>query len=264
MYLTNFIYDNISLNSFGYIVCEFNTSSQDTISNGSNIEFTTVPMNNGRHFALANSKYSEVITATFSICKDPCVANYSPALTVTEISEITSWLTRLGFHKLQVDADGYENLFFMGSFHNVSRVELGGEVIGLTFEFTSDAPFAYKNQRIDTLTFTQAGTQELYVYTDDLGEFYPTVKITCGAAGDITINDCTIKNCRAGEIINIDYPTISEEPSRNAPHDLANDFNYNFIPLYKGVVGAYEINEITASAPCTIEFKYNPIVKVGL
>ena len=261
MYLTDFTYDNISLSDFGCIVCEYSTGSQDTISNGSNIEFSTVSMDNGRHFALANAKYSEVLTATFTICKNPCVANYSPALTVAEISTITSWLTRLGFHKLTVDADGYENLFFMGSFHNVQRIEFGGDVIGLTFEFTSDAPFAYKNERTDTLVFAQDGEQNLNVYTDDLGDFYPKVIITCGATGDLYINDLEIDNCTTGEVITLQYPTFY---SSNGRHDIENDFNYEFIKLSKTIVTPYEVNTISASMPCTIIFKYNPIVKIGL
>ena len=262
MYLTNFIYDEISLSSFGCIICELgSSSSQNSVSNGSNIEFTTVSMNGGRNQVLANAKYSEMITATFSICKNPCVSNYTPAFTVTEISQITSWLTRFGFHKLQIDAVGYEDIFFMGSFRSVSKVEFGGEVIGLTFEFTSDAPFAYKNERTDTLVFAQDGEQNLNVYTDDLGDFYPKVIITCGATGDLYINDLEIDNCTTGEVITLQYPTFY---SSNGRHDIENDFNYEFIKLSKTIVTPYEVNTISASMPCTIIFKYNPIVKIGL
>lgn len=268
MYITNFIYDGIPLNSFGCIVCELNTSSQNTISNGSNIEFSTVSMNNGRYHALANAKYSEVLTATFTICKDPCVANYSSALTVSEISELMSWLTRLGFYELRVDADGYENLFFMGSFHNVQRVEFGGDVIGLTLEFTSNAPFAYQDAITEELVFTEPHSyQTINVVTDDLGEFYPIeIIINCSEDGDIELTDnegytCAILNCTSGEIISLEYPIIN---NNRGNHDIANDFNYVFPKLYKFSVGIYEANSIYSNKPCSITIEYNPIRKVGL
>ena len=269
MYLTDFTYDGIKLSDFGFIVCTYSTASQDTISNGSNIEFSTVPINGGTHFALTNSKYSEVLTATFTICKNPCVVNYNPALSVSEISQITSWLNRRNYHELRVDADGYEDLFFVGSFHSVSRVEFGGDVIGLTFEFTANAPFAYEDEREDVLTYTHGGVQNLNVYTDDIGEFYPQVTIECGNAGRLMINGCIINNCQANEVITLNYPTISTSESS---HDIQNDFNYKFIPLRKTTPNAYDVNQIELGdggravfvSECVMTFKYCPVRKIGL
>ena len=269
MYIINFTYDGIALRSFGFIVCTFNTATQDTISNGSNIEFSTIPINGGTHFALANSKYSEALTATFTICKDPCVPNYNPVLSVAEISQITSWLNRRDFHELRVDTSGYENLFFVGSFRNVSRIEFGGDVIGLQFEFIANAPFAYENEREDTLTFTHGGIQDLNVYTDDLGEFYPEVTVECGNAGNLRINECVIKNCQVNEIITLNYPTISTSESN---HDIQNDFNYKFISLHKTTPNEYEANRIQLGdggravlvSECVMTFRYCPIRKIGL
>jgi len=262
MYITDFTYDNISLSSLGYVVCGFNTSSQEEISNGSNIEFTKVATDGGRYYALANSIYPECLTTTFSICKNYCASNYDPRMTVAEISRIASWLNRKDFHKLTVDADGYENIFFEGSFPTIQRVEFGGDVIGLTLQFVTNKPFANSTKKTTTLTFNAAGSQTLNVYSDELTDFYPEkVTITPTAAGNITVNGCTIKNCGAGEIITLEYPTIS---SSNTSHSLANDFNYNFIKLTKNTVGDYQANTITASAACTVKFEYYPVVKISL
>ena len=270
MYITDFEYDGINLSDFGFIVCTFNTASQDTISNGSNIEFSTVPMQGGKYFALANSKYSEALTATFTICKNPCVSNYNPILSVAEISQITSWLNRRDFHELRIDTPGYEHLFFYGSFRSVSRVEFGGDVIGLQFEFIANAPFAYEDEREDTLVFTQTGRQDLNVYTDDIGEFYPEeVTIECGNAGVLQIGNCRILGCEANEIITLNYPMISTSASS---HDIQNDFNYNFISLYKNTSSEYDVNHIELGgvratslvSRCTITFRYCPIRKIGL
>ena len=274
MYITDFTYDNISLNSLGYVVCLFNRGGQEEISNGSNIDFKTVPNIDGSYSYLAHSAYSECITATFQICKDMCVANYDPAMTVTEISRLSSWLGRKQYHKLTVNAPGYEDIFFEGSFTKISRVEFNGIVIGLTLEFTSNRPYALRNKRSDTLTFTEGGDQDsqiLNVYTDVLGSFYPKITIVCGDNGDmaLAVGDpeevgdyyFAIGDCTAGETLTVDYPMVSSDDPN---HNLTYHFTWFYPMLSKSTVGEYEPNTITVSMPCTVTFEYYPAVNISI
>ena len=277
MYITNFIYDNISLNDLGYVVCSFDKSSGGDISNGSNIEFTTVPVNYGTRHLLANSAYPECITATFQICKDPCVANYSPAMTVEEISRLASWLNRRDFHELRVNAPGYEHIFFVGSFKSISRYEFGGDTIGLTMEFVSNSPFALGDLVTETLEFHNASEQSpqqqtINFQTHVIGSRYPKVEVTCEAAGDLMLAfdytgtgdlqddmEVTVGDCSQNEVITFDYPMVTSSLRRDI---MSGYFNLWYPRLCNRL--SDNANIIYAGSPCTVRIMYNPEYKISL
>lgn len=273
MYITDFEYDGVSLSEIGYMVCSFNSSSSNEVSNGSNIEFNTVPMNYGTHYLLANSSYPECITATFQICKNPCVPNYNPAMSVFEISKISSWLNRRDFHELYVDAEGYEDIYFEGSFSNIQRVEFGGITIGLTMEFKTNSPFAHK-RHTEILEFENGReTKELAYYTDVMGDKYPTLVAISNLNPDAQENfdlriqnriffgeDTLINNCAAGEFIALEYPMIE-----TSSHYDGSSFNYKFIKLVRiDFADEYTINPIYCNQPCTMEIEYVEDIKISL
>ena len=97
------------------------------------------------------------------------------------------------------------------------------------------------------------------------GYIYPYVEITVNEDGNLKIHNSIenretyIANCKAGEVITMDYPIIQSSLSS---HKIQNDFNWNFFRI----ANTYEKsrNDLTISLPCTIKIKYSPIVKVGL
>ena len=68
----DFEYDNLRLSDFGFIICKFDSSDVETIENGSQIKFNTVPTLNGMKHELTSSSYEDCISATFQICKNKC------------------------------------------------------------------------------------------------------------------------------------------------------------------------------------------------
>ena len=97
------------------------------------------------------------------------------------------------------------------------------------------------------------------------GFIYPYVEIIVNSDGDLRIHNAIenretyIANCKANEVITMDYPIIK---SSDSSHNIQNDFNWNFFR----VANTYENsrNDLTISLPCSIKIKYSPIVKVGL
>lgn len=97
------------------------------------------------------------------------------------------------------------------------------------------------------------------------GYIYPYMEIIINKDGDLKIHNSIenretyIANCKAGEIITMDYPIIK---SSEESHKIQNDFNWNFFR----VANTYSKsrNDLTVFLPCTIKIKYSPIVKVGL
>ena len=266
MYAKDFTYDGATLSSKGYILCEFGNG--DNTRPGSKITFTTVPVDKGQKFLMADAKYDECLTTTLYICKDMCTVSNQDnlKLTPTEVSSLSRWLNKKAYKPMIFDATGWTDIIFEASF-NVSAMEIGGEIYGLELEMVTNRPFATKALTTKTLTFAAGSlSQSLLDDSDEIGYIYPdSYKITMGATGNLTIataiegRETKIANCTNGEVITITYPTIST--SVNA-HDIQNDFNYVFPRVANSATA--RTDTVTVNQPCTIEIKYKPIMKVTL
>lgn len=97
------------------------------------------------------------------------------------------------------------------------------------------------------------------------GYIYPQMEITVKEDGDLIIHNSIenretyIANCKANEVITLEYPVIQ---SSDSSHNIQNDFNWIFFR----VANTYDNsrNDLVISLPCSIKIKYSPIVKVGL
>ena len=129
----DFEYDGYLLSDFGFMICSFGDKGLETISNGSKISFNTTPIFNGSKSLLTQVSYDENIECNFAICKNPCVTASGDVepITATEESQIMRWLNRKRFLKFRVLQDGYEDIYFNGSF-NIDKYVLDGNVSLLT------------------------------------------------------------------------------------------------------------------------------------
>jgi len=267
MIILDFEYDGLLLSDFGCMVCNLDkTSGLDTASNGSQINFSTTPILKGVNQVLADTNYSECLTATFQICKHPCYYHGDDAyMTAEEVAELMRWLNRKSFHKLRLDLEGYERVYFQGSF-NVDVVKYGTNIAGLSLNLTTDAPFGRGDTIYKNFNLTANQPVVFRDTSDEIGFIYPKTKVTCGESGKLIItNDIEdrrtiIDNCTSGEIITMDYPTITT--SNQYHYYIADDFNYSFFRIANK--WNERVNKITVSLNCTLEFEYNPICKIGL
>lgn len=264
----DFEYDGLLLSDFGYRICSFDSSGGiETVPGGSKITFTAVPVLNGTRHLLAGVEYTECISCTFSICKSICgrESNGSPFISIEELTELSRWLNRKEFRKFRPMEDGYENIYFEGSF-NLDTVKLDGKIIGLELTFTSNRPFAVGERLQHKFHITRAGQSVVFSdRSDEIGFIYMDTDITCNASGTLVIHndiegrDTIIKNCSAGEAIRMSYPIISTSlPS----HKIQNDFNYNFPRIANR--WNTKANRISFSLPCSGRFSYHPIRKAGI
>ena len=263
----DFEYDGYLLSDFGFMICSFGDKGLETISNGSKISFNTTPIFNGSKSLLTQVNYDENIECNFAICKNPCVTASGDVepITATEESQIMRWLNRKRFLKFRVLQDGYEDIYFNGSF-NIDKYVLDGNVYGFELTFTSDRPYAtYDSVMYNFTISTENGNYVINDISDEIGYIYAKMKIKCLSSGNLIINnsiekrDTVIKNCTQNEIISLDYPIIE---STLISHKLQNDFNFNFVRI----ANTYEntLNKLTFSLPCEVQLSYNPIKKVGV
>ena len=282
----DFEYDNIRLSDKGFTLCKFDSGGMETVSNGSEITFNTVPTLNGQKHQLTSSEYGNCLTTTLQICKNLC-DDYDMEISVEDMRDIMRWLNRKEFHKFKIIDDEYINFYLNASF-NVSRIEINGRLYGFELELFSDTPFMLHEPVVVNVNVKQSdltdscimanGTpisnvciKSIYSKSDEEGYIYPNmiIKIDDNVAGKniLEIYNITedrlmrIANCVAGEEIAINYPMIS---SSYASHNntLMNDFNWRFFRVATSFRDRK--NDIAISLPCSIKITYSPIVKVGI
>lgn len=250
----------------GYMLCSFNGSSLETRQNGAKISFHTVSLQHGKHHVLTDTSYDECLTATFQICKNPCIHNHTE-ISVEEERELMRWLNRRSFKKFKLLDDEHMDLYFEAGF-NVSRIELAGRLRGFELEMITNRPFALQEQRHFFIHNTAADEKHvIYDTSDEEGYLYPHVEIRVlsDTAADLTIHNdydnriTSISNCSKDEVITMDYPIIQTSSSE---HKIEKDFNWNFLRI--GNTSENRKNTLTVSRPCEIKITYAPIAKIGI
>ena len=269
MYAIDFEYDGQYLSDYGFIICSFDgASGSETVNAGSKITFNTVPMHSGKRYSLTGTQYDECITTTFSICKNPC--NYDDfddmKITNDEYRDLMRWLNRREFLKFQIfdeDENTRDACYYNASF-NIEKVLVGGLLYGLTLTMETDKPFGYGEEQVSVYEMKSDTEYVLYDISDEIGYVYPSVTITCNADGNLWLKNLSeeclmvIDNCSAGEVITIDGNTQIVSTSYDS-HAIYDDFNFEFFKI--GNTFDNRENVITSTLPCTLEIKYEPIIK---
>lgn len=264
---TNFSYDGILLSDYGYIICDFDNSDLNKVSNGSQINFKTTPIMNGKKYLSTGISYDECLEATFQICKNPCLTSHkiSP-IPSSESREIMRWLNREEFCKLRmVDDPDLANIYFEGSF-NVNKIELNGAIYGFELNFVSNRPFGLHDPITYKFNVGEDGSKTYIDDSDIIGYNYVNMIVTCQADGDLIIHnslenrDTVVKNCRSGEILTMNYPVTIQ--SSLSSHKIQNDFNYNY-PRMANTFRNRK-NTFTFSLPCNVKMTYTPNRKVSI
>lgn len=167
----DFMYDGRKLSSFGFVICNFGSKGLDTISNGSQITFNTVPTLGGSHHKLTSTEYEECLESHIQICKNTCYSDVSE-ISSHELREITKWLNRKKFLKFKILDDDHIDLYYEASF-NISRIEIDGILYGLELQVITNRPFALKEPQTITVKTRKLYTWEKYTKTDTdkKGEF---------------------------------------------------------------------------------------------
>lgn len=254
-----FVFAERTSDDFGLIICQFDDSSDS--DGASQIEFSLInsPIQN-KWYKSGNSNYTEALKFSFSVAKD----NFSP-IDAYEYSAIMRWLVRKDdFKDFMITRNDYDNIHFYAQL-NASPIEIGGNIVGINIEGTTNAPFGFSALETYTFDTNDGNTFSFLDNSDEIGYIYPDLKITVRTAGDISIlnktenRTFTLKNCVANEIITIDGKTLQISTTAIS-HNIFNDSNYQ----YFRIVNDYDKrkNTIVISGDCSVEIKYRPIRKV--
>lgn len=155
----NFEYAGKTLEQFGMILCQFGGSNGlDTVADGAEISFTTVPVMGGLKHNLTSSQYEQGLETTWQICKHSCSGGVQE-ITSIEHRNLTAWLCRKRFLKLKIfDEDNID--LYHEAIINVSKIELDGKLMGLELSVTTNRPFALKEAK--TISINCEKGKEVY------------------------------------------------------------------------------------------------------
>lgn len=261
----DFLYGEHCLSEFGMVLCRFDSNGGfETISDGSEITFNTVPVQNGQKHELTSVQFESCLETTLQVCKFSCKGDIQE-ITAVEHRQLTKWLCRKSFLKLKIlDEDSID--VYCEAIINVKKIELEGRLYGLELGVFTNRPHMLREPKTTVIkNAVQYGQHSINDESHEEGYIYPYTEIIINENGNLNIHnamenrDTYIANCIAGEVITMDYPIIQSSVSS---HNIQNDFNWNFFRI----ANTYDDsrNDLTISLPCTIKVKYSPIVKVGL
>lgn len=269
MYAYDFEYDGKLLSDFGFMIATLGTQSGvNTTDAGSEITFVTSPMQAGKRFISGGTKYDKCLETSFQICKNPMLFDSGDMeITADEFRALSRWLNRrefLWFHASDWCDPEKARGWVRASF-SLERIDASGVTYGIELKMQTDSPFCYGEEIVEELTFSSGSLSKTLIdKNDEIGEIFPQMTITCGAAGKITLSNsmtgcsCSVASCVSGEVLTFsgDTKIIS---SSSVTHNIAEDFNYDFFSI--GNTYGNRENTITASKACTVEIRYRPIYK---
>lgn len=268
MYALDFEYDGQYLSDYGFIICDFNGSSgANIVSAGSKITFNTVQQNKGKRYSLTGTQYDEVITCTFDICKNPDLYTYDKReITNDEYRDIMRWLNRREFCSFQIlDEDPERESCHYNASFNVDKITINDKLYGLELSMQTDKPFGYaQEQRVSWACRDLTKTYMMSDVSDEIGNTFPTMKITILESGNLSITNQTlgvtmiINNCEEDEVITINGESQYISSSLDS-HKVYNDFNFRFFQIGNTIDN--RLNKVKVTLPCLIELTYSPIIK---
>lgn len=222
----DFTFCNKKLSDFGFIIANFDSSSDEDVSCG-NVELITARPPMSSKNIIHGVSYGEPIKLVFQVVKFDyvtCTCSSEP-VTDKEYEDLMRWLVKTNYNYVNFDdGDVYFNVTM-----SVAAKKIGGHIHGFEITATNDSVHSYSQEYTKELKPGEIFIDESSV----VGYTYPkklVITVTenshayCGVLDDKAM---FIDNCTAGEIITVDCENkiIS---SSNTAHDLSSDFNFVF------------------------------------
>lgn len=226
----DFTFCNKKLSDFGFIIANFDSSSDEDVSCG-NVELITARPPMSSKNIIHGVSYGEPIKLVFQVVKFDyvtCTCSSEP-VTDKEYEDLMRWLVKTNYNYVNFDdGDVYFNVTM-----SVTAKKVGGHIRGFEITATNDSVYSYSEQHTTTLS---SGTWMLKDESSVIGYTYPELSITASANGDVSIErdgdrKTVISNCIAGEVLTIDCEHEIIKSSISS-HDLSSDFNFVFFRFF--------------------------------
>ena len=203
---TTFLYDGISSSEYGVIVS--GSGAPDSYEIGLDRSIISGDLNRFRtQVNHIGAKYSNVLTFSFSIVKDPCqFHNDDMYFTRQEIRRLNAWLTSQEYPKVLYFPDDEEDIYFFAIINSVDSDVANTKVYMLTYEVTCNAPWGFsvlkeessiideENQSLNRNIVINNTSDDTYNY------IYPIIVIEPHSDGIVKIKNNSDKSSNGNSI----------------------------------------------------------------
>lgn len=283
MYGNYFYYNGHTSQEFGLIIVGFDTDTSVPLGLSRNV--LAGEMNRFRKIPnFMGTAYEKTLSFSVSCMKSPCSDN-DLVFTEDEVDEITSWITGsdypILFHMYDYEPDVYKKYDYFAVCSNVEAKTEGERIVGFTFSFVTNSPYAWTDQityqfttdddetpdedDTRTVTITVSNSERLH-------EIFPVIIIepNLDGAGSGERVEVTLKNNRdSGEMtLSLLRDTTTIDCQRSIISGTAGLLSFEdlgiadvdqiyWFRLYDGA------NEIEITGDATVTFEYREPRKVG-
>lgn len=250
MFATDYLFDLQRLSDFGCMICSFD-GDLDTASGG-DIEFNVVKAPNRDRYTFYGSQMESVLTWNFSICKNPCLYNEYSELFFDQYEEsmISNWmLKRDGYHWLQFDQEGYEDISYNVQVTSMTPHQIDGKTIGFDLSVVSDCGYGFTNEIVKKFTINSSNSYTLTLHTDMTEYVLPYIVIDGNGKFKINNENDTLQSATQFKNINDQIVMDSDNNIITGINDFDEDFNWYFLRLVNGD------NKLTTDSSSDIEIE---------
>lgn len=278
MNILDFTFNGRKLSDFGYICCNFDSSSGTVeVSSGADVTLNQEKPSGSNKFNLYSISYDEPFTLPLSICLNPCANYENMDISVEQARKIQKWLS-LRDKKFMLDVIGFEDIYWIGTF-TCKQVMLNSSIIGFNLTFTANTPYALQKDKSFNIELSDALESDIVFTSDVYGYINVDYVITVKEAGNLKFDtyyynpntesytldrEFTVQNCIADEKIYVKGETQLVTSSRTV-HELGKDCNF----ILPRIVNTYQSddeevrNKIKSNLKCNVQITYNPTAMIG-
>lgn len=278
MNILDFTFNGKKLSDFGYICCNFDSSSGTVeVSSGADVTLNQEKPSGSNKFNLYSTSYDEPFTLPLSICLNPCGNYENMEMSVEQARKIQKWLS-LRNKKFKLDVIGFENIYWVGTF-TCKQVMLNNSIIGFNLTFTANTPYALQEDKSFNIELSDTLESDIIFTSDVYGYIDADYVIIVKEAGNLKFDtyyynpntesytldrEFTVQNCIADEKIYVKGDTQLVTSSRTV-HELGKDCNF----ILPRIVNTYQSddeevrNKIKSNLKCNVQITYNPTAMIG-
>ena len=271
-----FTYDNHSSKEYDLIIASFEQNTEipmgltRDILKGEMNRFRVSPNHMG-------TSYQDVLVFNITLVKDPSNHDNQKELYFTEdeVDEINAWLTSPDyptlFHMYDYEQETYKKYDYFGLFTDIQTNEVAGYIVGLTYTFTTNSPYAFTD--VVKREFVCNGETRIVINvntSERKREIYPIIKLltTGNELGRVNIQIKNVTDNNRTLSLNVLKEPITIDCSKSKIYDSVgllsfedlgvSDIDYLYwVKLYHGT------NNLVVTGDVTITFEYREPRKVG-